>query len=135
MMISLVSSPDSAPPSMAQQMDGAGEANLTIAKKNAMLIKLCQVSCAGPADNLMSNQERRRLEEARRKAEALAVKPAKPGKKNKMEKKKTNLEIFKEELKAIQEERDKRAGLKPGGPSMAPGGNSMMSLENIPGSG
>merc|ERR1719400_3050957 len=71
----------------------------------------------------------RAVEEARKKAEALAVKTAKPGKK------KTNLEIFKEELKAIQEERDKRAGLKPGGPTMAPGGNSMLSLENIPGSG
>jgi len=93
-----------------------------------------------PTSKLISNDPAmastaRAVEEARRKAEALAVKPAKPGKKNKMEKKKTNLEIFKEELKAIQEERDKRAGLKPGGPSMAPGGNSMMSLENIPGSG
>merc|ERR1719309_1294137 len=74
------------------------------------------------------------VEEARKKAEALA-KPAKPGKKSKLDKKKTNLEIFKEELKAIQQERDKRAGLKPGGPTMAPGGNSMLSLENIPGSG
>ena len=93
-----------------------------------------------PTSKLISNDPAmastaRAVEEARRKAEALAVKPAKPGKKNKMEKKKTNLEIFKEELKAIQEERDKRAGLKPGGPSMAPGSNSMMSLENIPGSG
>ena len=93
-----------------------------------------------PTSKLISNDPAmastaRAVEEARRKAEALAVKPAKPGKKNKMEKKKTNLEIFKEELKAIQEERDKRAGLKPGGPSMAPGGNSMLSLENVPGSG
>ena len=93
-----------------------------------------------PTSKLISNDPSmastaRAVEEARKKAEALAVKPAKPGKKNKAEKKKTNLEIFKEELKAIQEERDKRAGLKPGGPTMAPGGNSMLSLENIPGSG
>lgn len=70
----------------------------------------------------------RAVEEARKKAEALAARPAKPGSMKKKEKKKTNLEIFKEELKAIQEERDKRneykAIIKAGGtpvPGKVPG--------------
>jgi len=68
----------------------------------------------------------RAVEEAKKKAEALAARPAKPGKKNKMEKKKTNLEIFKEELKAMQEERDKRneynKAIKAGGSTALPVG-------------
>jgi len=75
------------------------------------------------------------VEEATRKAEELAARPAKPGAKKQKEKKKSQLEIFKDELKAIQEERDERnkykAMLKAGGApipgksvvDIPPGGN------------
>lgn len=69
------------------------------------------------AESFSSKQKA--VEEAAKKAELLASRPEKPGKKKAMDKKKSNLEIFKEELKAIQEERDERnkykAMIKAGG--------------------
>ena len=94
--------------SRKESSDGAGTLYRPTSKLSTSLEQAASISST-----------QRAVDEARKKAEALACKPAKPGLKNKKEKKKTNLEIFKEELKAIQEERDKRneykAMIKAGG--------------------